>query len=189
MPTITLTKEQLNLVSAALELYSRIGIMQFEEILNHRSISDMIETFFTEKKPLEVGDRTLRGEIVEINDNNIKTKGSWGSGEEIKTWTDIENIKLSPDWGSVHETKDAIQILLNEIKYQITGERYGAMGHLGIHNPDVHDSCRVAFDMYQVIRNAFYKETSEEDKFFYSIASSVHKTSTNKDGELIKVEL
>ena len=84
MATITLNNEQLRLVQAALELYSRIGILQFERIFDHPTIDALIDNQFTPKKKLEVGDDTMRGEIVEIGKKFIKTKGSWGNGEEIK---------------------------------------------------------------------------------------------------------
>jgi hypothetical protein len=38
MATITLTNKQLKLIQSALDLYSRIGILQLDEIINHPSI-------------------------------------------------------------------------------------------------------------------------------------------------------
>ena len=58
----------------------------------------------------------------------IKTKGNWGKGEEIKKWTDVDKIKLSPDYTEIHRTKDLISNLLRE-----------------------------AYDMIQVIRHEFWK--------------------------------
>ena len=94
MAQITLNDKQLRLIQTALDLYSRIGILQFDEILRHPTVDAMIENRFTPKKELEVGDRTMRGEIVEIGKKFIKTTGTWGNGEEIKTWKDVDKIKL-----------------------------------------------------------------------------------------------
>ena len=94
MAKLELTNDQLQLIQKALDFYSRVGIMQFERILDHPTIDNVIEDKFRPKKELEVGDRTERGEIVEITKKHIKTKGSWGKGEEVKTWKDIDNIKL-----------------------------------------------------------------------------------------------
>jgi hypothetical protein len=157
MATITLNDKQLHLIQTALDLYSRIGILQFEEILQHPTIDSMIEDRFTDKKKLEIGDHTMRGEIVEIGDGFIKTKGLWNTLEEIKTWKDVDKVKLSPDWDRLYETQDIIRTRLNEIKHLISGEHYGNGGSLGIHNTNADETCREAYDMIQVIRHEFWK--------------------------------
>ena len=177
MATITLTNEQLRLIQTALDLYSRIGILQFERILEHPTIDNLITSQFTPKKELKVGDNTVRGEIVEINKKYIKTKGSWGKGEEIKKWTDIDKIKLSPDWGKIHETNDNIKNILNNIKNIISKENLGH-GSLGIHNKDVDNSCREAFDIIQVIRHEFWKENKNRSNI--TVDSSISFISNTK---------
>jgi hypothetical protein len=159
MATVTLNDRQLKLIQTALDLYSRIGILQLEEILSHPTVDEMIEDKFTPKKQLEVGDRTMRGEIVEIGKKFIRTKGHWGSGEEIRTWKDIDKIKLSPDWDEVHRTRAQIKALLGNVKSIIANDPLynGSGASLGIHNPQVDDSCRVAYDMIQIIRHEFWK--------------------------------
>ena len=62
MAKLELTNKQLRLVQTALDLYSRIGILQFEEILRHPTLEQVIEERFRPKKELEVGDKTDRGE-------------------------------------------------------------------------------------------------------------------------------
>ena len=42
MATIKLTNKQLRLIQTALDLYSRVGILQFEEILSHPTIEKLI---------------------------------------------------------------------------------------------------------------------------------------------------
>lgn len=157
MATITLNNDQLHLIQAALELYFRIGILQFERILDHPSIDALIENQFTPKKKLEVGDHTMRGEIVEIGKKYIKTKGNWGKGEEVKKWTDIDKMKLAPDWNEIHRVRKELDDKFCEMKTLITGEYYGKGASLGIHNPAVDVTNREAYDMIQVIRHEFWK--------------------------------
>lgn len=172
MATITLNNEQLRLVQAALELYSRIGILQFERISDHPTIDALIETQFTPKKKLEVGDVTMRGEIVEIGKKFIKTKGTWGKGEEIKKWTDIDKIKISPDWNEIHRTRGLIEDKFCDIKKLISGEYYGKGASLGIHSSEANESNREAYDMIQVIRHEFWKANTKRSNI--TVDSSIY---------------
>lgn len=157
MATIKLSNEQLRLVQDALELYSRIGILQFERIFDHPSIDRIIKDSHTTDKEIKVGSETMRGVVVEIGEDYIKTKGSWGKGEEIKTWTDIGNIQLSPDWTKYHNSKDNIGTLFAEVnKILINDSTFSRNQSLGIHNEQVKE-CRDAFDIIQVIRHEFWK--------------------------------
>jgi hypothetical protein len=164
MAKIKLNNKQLKLIQTALDFYSRIGSLQLEEILRHPTIENYIRDRFRPEKALEVGDRTEIGEIVEIvrksskdmknsvNDNikYIKTKGSWGNGEEIRKCTDIKNIKLSTNYNGVNNAKDKVEKLLNQAKQEITGEYFGH-GQLGIYNDKTDQSCRDAWDIIQVM--------------------------------------
>ncbi len=185
MAKIELTNEQLHLIQRALDLYSRIGILQFWTINEHPSIANIIEDRFTSKEPLKVGSRTIRGEVIEINKKSIKTKGSWGNGEEIREWKDIENVKLSPDWSNVHAVRDAVRMLGGGIASQITGDINYANGNAsyGIHHPNVDDTCRQAFDMIQVIRHEFWKDN--ENRSSVTVDSSIHFTSDKGIGKFI----
>ena len=161
MATITLNNEQLRLIQKALDFYSRIGVGQFSEILEHPTFEKSVVRQFTPKKELEVGDRTMRGEIVEIGKGYIKTKGSWGNGEEIKKWTDIENVYLSPDWSLLHEKEDEIKNQLNVARNMLYGEEMGQNGSWGIYNQNVDESCREAWYLIQHIRHAFWLENPD----------------------------
>jgi len=183
MATIKLNNKQLRLIQTALDFYSRVGILQFDEILDHPTINNAIYDQFIPKKEFEVGDHTMRGEIVEIGKGYIKTKGSWGDSEEIKTWTDVKNIKLSPDWNKYHYTKDKIKSVFNDVKQDITGKDFGH-GSYGIHSPEVDDSCREAFDIIQVIRHEFWKENPKRSTI--TVDSSISLTSPQT---IVKVEL
>jgi hypothetical protein len=183
MATIKLTNKQLQLIQSALDFYSRIGILQLENIIQHPVIEKYIFEKCTEKKTLEVGDSTMRGEIVEIGENYIQTKGTWSNGEEIKTWTDIDKIKLSPDWEKMNEIKKNIEIYLSYIKSFISDTELGLYGSLGIHNKNA-EICREAFDIIQVIRHEFWKENSNKNDM--TVNSSIHPISSEP---AVKVKL
>jgi hypothetical protein len=179
MATIELSNSQLRLVQNALELYSRIGILQLEHMLYHPTIDSCITQQFTPKKNIEVGDKTTRGDVVKIGKGWIKTEGHWGNGKETRKWTDVENVDLSPDWSKVHETNDLIKRYLGEIKSMITGSLNYRNGNasFGIHNKDVDDSCRVAYDIIQIIRHEFWKANPNRSNI--TVDSGVHITSNN----------
>lgn len=184
MAKIKLTNKQLRLIQDALELYSRIGILQFDRIFDHPSIDRIIKNSYTPDKEIKVGTQTMRGEVVEIGDGYIKTKGHWGKGEEIRTWTDIENIQLSPDWTEYHNSKDLIRMLFNQINKEITNDpTFSPNQSLGIHNEQVKE-CREAFDIIQVIRHEFWKENPNRSSA--TVDSSIHLTSNEQS---VKVEL
>lgn len=183
MATIELNNEQLRLIQKALDLYARIGILQFDIILEHPTIDEMIIKRNTVKKELEIGDSTLRGEIVELSNKEIKTKGRWGNGEEIKAWTDIENIKLSPDWKFVHSDRDEFKIKCSELKKIVSGENFGTHGNMGIYNPKVDESARDAHDLVQVIRHEFWKANPKRSSV--TVDSSLHINSKNKNVKVL----
>lgn len=184
MAEIKLTNEQLQLISTTLDFYSRMGALDLLQILDHESIDNILIEKHTPKKELEVGVQTMRGEIVEIGDGYIKTKGSWGKGEEIKKWVDVDKIKLSPNWESYHKDKKEIEYMIGNIKNIITNHKIGVNGNYGIYNKEISDSCREAYDIHQVIRHEFWKE--HDDKDFMVVSSSVTLTS---DKEKVNVKL
>lgn len=184
MAKLELTNKQLRLIQSALELYSRVGILQFNHTLDHPSIDSMIEKQFSPTTPLKVGDQTMRGEIVEISKKSIKTKGRWGGQEEVKEWFDLDKIKHSPDYEKVHETTDTINKHFSEIKKLISGREFGTNGSYGINAEIVDETCREAYDMVQVIRHEFWK--SQKDKSDMVVSSSVCQTSK---ADLIKAEV
>lgn len=186
MATLTCSNEQLRLIQDALELYSRIGILQLDRILDHPSVEGMIANQFTSKEPIKVGDHIGRGEVVEIGKKYFKTKGSWGNGEEIRKWTDMDALKHWPDYGKLHPHRDEIKRRLNEIKLLISGDYQIANinASYGIHRTKEGQHNLEAYDMIQVIRNEFWK--AEENPPQYVVSSSVIKWSNEP---LIKVEL
>lgn len=178
MNTLEVTDEQLRLIQTALDFYSRIGIGQFERIKDHPTFVNFLnEEFRIKKGPLEIGDKTERGIVVEIDPKGkwVKTKGTWGSVEEIRKWTDINEVKHSTDYSRFHETRDAIDITLiqprNMLIRDIAMSRHSSWG---IHNPNVDDSCRMAFDLIQVIRHEYWKR--DPDRKDITVDSHIHFT-------------
>ena len=158
MAKIELNNDQLRLIQKALDFYSRVGQGNFNEIVEHPTFEKSLHRQFSPNKPFEVGDQTMRGKIVEIDKKGkwIKTKGSWGNGEEIKKWTDLENVMYSPDWGALHAMEDSIKQQLNIARNLLYGEEIGQNGFWGIYNEKVDESCREAFEIIQKIRYQFW---------------------------------
>jgi hypothetical protein len=147
MATITLSNNQLRLISQALELYARLGAAHFEVILSHPSIYNLFNRQQSLKNPEPDGSKVY-------------------------------------DYDTYYKRRDAAEALLYELKKIITGKNLGHGGNLGIHNDILDESCREAFDMHQVIRNAFWKINPERSQM--TVDSSVSKTSKSTT-ELIKV--
>ena len=182
MATLEVTNEQLRLIQQALDMYSRIGIGQMWVIKDHPTFYNVLSDKLRPKKQLEVGDQTERGEVVEIGKGYIKTSGSWGNGEEIRTWTDVENVKLSIDYNLYHQIRDEADKILCEGRNKLLQEDLGKHASYGIYNPnEVDESCRVAFDLIQVIRHEFWKNDS--DRSSITVDSSVH-LSTKESGKI-----
>jgi len=182
MTTLHLTEDQLRLVQNALDFYSRVGIGQMWAILDHPTYENILRDKLRPKKQLEVGDVTERGEVVEIGKDFIKTKGSWGNGEEVKTWNDLESVKLSIDYGTYHEIRDEAERIFNKGRNTALQYSLSDKGSYGIYNSQVDESCRVAFDILKVIRHEFWKLNPNRSE--HTVDAYVD-TST-KDGSKIK---
>jgi hypothetical protein len=154
-------------------------------IKDHPTYQNVLADKLRPKKKLEVGDRTERGEVVKIGKGYIKTKGSWGKGEEIRKWTDVKNIKLSIDYGQYHKIRDEGEDLLVAGRNMLLQEDTSKYGSYGIFNPNVDDSCRVAFDIIQVIRHEFWKRDPERSNITVDSSTTIW----TKDGNKIKCEL
>lgn len=153
---IECTESQLRLIQRALDFYSRVGIGQFQEIKDHPTFEKSVYSQCVPNKKLEVGDKTMRGEITKITRTSIWTKGRWNGEEEIKKWDDIENIRHSPDWEKYHELRDKIDNELNIARNSLYGDNMSKNGSWGIHNEKVDESCREAFEIIKRIRHQFW---------------------------------
>jgi hypothetical protein len=189
MAKLTVTDEQLRLIQEALDFYSRVGIGQFEVIKEHPTFEkNLKKEFALGTGPFKVGDKTTRGEVVEIDPEGkwIKTKGTWNTKEEIREWTDIENIEYSIDYERYHEVRNNVDVMLVQPRNMLLNDPLLTRNaSWGIYNPNVDESCRIAFDLIQVIRHEFWK--ADPDRSDYVVMSSVHLST--KDSSKIKVEL
>lgn len=185
MATLTVTEKQLRLIQSALDFYSRVGIGQMWAIKDHPTYQQVLSDKLRPQKDLEVGDRTERGEVVEIGKDYIKTRGSWGKGVEVRTWTDVEDVKHSVDWEKYHQIREEGEALLNEGRNHLLQDKLPYHGSYGIHNPQVDESCRVAYDLIQVIRHEFWKRDPERSTI--TVDSSVMLWT--KDADKIKCNL
>ena len=185
MATLEVTNEQLRLIQQALDMYSRIGIGQLWVIKDHPTYYSVLHDKLRPKKQIEVGDRTERGEVVEIGDGYIKTKGSWGKGEEIRIHTDVENVKLSIDYGEYQRVRSEVDKILHNAANMLLQENFANGGSFGIYNPNIDESARVAYDIVQVIRHEFWKQN--ETRSNMTVDSSVHLGT--KDCNKIKCKL
>ena len=184
MATLNVTNEQLRLIQTALDMYSRIGIGQMWVIKEHPTFENILMDKLRPKKQLEVGDKTERGEIVEIKKKKIKTKGRWNGREEIREWRK-EEVKLSIDYSQFHNIRDKAEKILNQGRNILLKDDLHDNASYGINNPNVDESCRVAFDIIQVIRHEFWK--ADPDRSDITVDSHLHLGS--KDSDKIKVNL
>jgi hypothetical protein len=191
MNTLHLTDAQLSLVQTALDFYSRIGIGQFDKIKDHPTfVEHLYHEFALKKGPIEVGDRTTRGEVVEIGPKRkwVKTKGSWGNGEEIRKWIDVENIQHSTDYERYHNVRTAVDNILVQPRNMLINDEMSINSSWGIHHPSAHDTCRMAFDIVQVIRHERWKK--DPDRSEMTVDSHIHFTHRkDNSSNLIKCEL
>jgi hypothetical protein len=184
MPQLTVTDEQLHLIQKALDMYSRIGIGQMWAIKEHPTFENVLRDKLRPKKELEVGDSTERGEIVEIKKKTVKTKGSWGKGEEVREWAK-DDVKLSIDYSQFHNIRDRAERILNQGRNMLLQEELHNNASYGIYNPNVDESCRIAFDIIQVIRHEYWKANPNRSEI--TVDSHLHLTT--KHSNEIKVEL
>jgi hypothetical protein len=117
-----------------------------------------------------------------------------GQFEEIKnhpTFTnhlrnEFKDENGKTDYGRYHEVRDIVDTILVQPRNMLLGDlKLPKNASWGIHNPDVDESCRVAFDIIQVIRHEFWK--ADSDRSEWTVDSSVHLHT--EDGDRIKCEL
>ena len=176
MNTLKLTDEQLWIVQDALDFYSRIGAGQFERIKDHPTFQNFIESLCRPTKKPEVGDRTPQGEILEIKNGKALINGSVGKDGhwvEEKAWIKLKDVNLSTDYSRYHQIRDdADRALLRPRNILINDITMPLHGSWGIYNPSVDDSCRIAFDIIQVIRHEKWKKDPNRSNM--TVDSHIH---------------
>ena len=182
MNTLHLTDEQLNLVQTALDFYSRIGIGQFEQIKDHPSFQSHLYNVCQPKRDPLVGDRTPQGEILQIKDGKAlidgsvdKKTGHWCSKLE---WKKLKDVKLSTDYGRYHEIRKSVDACLVQPRnLLIQDPTMPEHGSWGIYNESVDDTCRIAFDIVQVIRHERWKRNPKRSDI--TVDSHIHFSHSN----------
>lgn len=175
MNNLQLTDEQLNVVQRALDFYSRVGMGQFTVIKDHPSFQEFIYKICTPNKTPEVGDRTPQGKILEIKNGKALIDGSVKDGKwcEEKVWKKLKDVELSTDYSRYHQIRDDVDRLLtgprNMLINDITLPTHGSWG---IYNPSVDKSCRIAFDIIQVIRHEKWKRNPNRSSV--TVDSHIH---------------
>lgn len=89
------------------------------------------------------------------------------------------------DWAVYHEMREEVDLILFEARNKLYNEFIPMHGSWGIHNPNVDESCRVAYDLVQVIRHELWK--NNPDRSEHTVDSSVHLIA--KDSNKIKVSI
>ena len=176
MATLTVTNEQLRLIQTALDFYSRVGIGQMEEIARHPTFEKTLYNSLTPNKPIEIGDQTNVGVVIEIGDGYVKTKGIWNGKEEERVFNDVSIVRHSIDYSAYHSMVDAACKLFTEGRNILIGKNMQSNASYGIFSDNVDDSCRVAFDIIQVIRHEFWK--ADPTRSSITVDSSIHTTTS-----------
>jgi hypothetical protein len=179
MNKLELTDEQLWLVQQALDFYSRVGIGQFNVIKEHPTFEIYLEDVCRPTKEPEVGDRTPQGEILEIKNGKALINGSvdkklnrWCDKKE---WKKLKDVKLSTDYSRYHRIRDNVDMMLVQPRNLLINDTtMNSNGSWGIHHPSVDDSCRMAFDIVQVIRHEKWK--NNPDRNTMTVDSHTHFT-------------
>ena len=100
-----------------------------------------------------------------------------------KSLTDEEG---KMDYERYHEIRDNIDMMLVHPRNLLLNDpTLPRNASFGIYNPEVDESCRVAYDLVQVIRHEFWK--ANPNRLEHVVMASKHLTT--KDSDKIKVEL
>lgn len=177
--TLNCTEDQIRLIQRSLELYMRIGIGQLEQILYHPTFERHLENVFRPDKVPEVGDRTPQGEILKIEDGKALIAGSVKDGmwNEEHEWKDLKDVVLSTSYEELHDYQEDIIEILDKVKEKLYADDIQRQSYYyswSIHNTKVDPSCRMAYDILQVIRHEFWKKN--KDRSNTTVDSSVHFT-------------
>ena len=188
MATLEVNNSQLSLIQNALDFYSRVGLGQFSVIKDHPTFQKHLYKECVPTKEIEVGDSTSQGKVLEIKNGKALIDGSVVDGvwNKATEWKKLEDVKLSTDYESYHEMRDDADSILYQARNILSNDfSVGINGNWGIHNPNVDETCREAYDLIQVIRHEFWK--ADEERSDITVDSNIHLTT--KDSNNIKVTL
>ena len=92
------------------------------------------------------------------------------------------------DYSRYHAVRDSADNVIFQARNILYNDNsLGKNGSWGIHNPNVDDTCRQAFDIVQVIRHEFWKKNPNRSGI--TVDSSIHFTSDKGESNKIKCEL
>lgn len=95
-------------------------------------------------------------------------------------------VQENVDYSLYHSLRDSADKYLSLGRDTLIADStLGQHGSFGIYNEKVDESCRVAYDLIQVIRHEFWKANPNRSE--HVVMSSVHLSS--KDSDKIKVDL
>ena len=189
MNKLELTDEQLKVVFHALDFYSRVGTGQFREIKDHPTFEKSVEEKCRSTKTPEVGDRTPQGEILEIKKGKALINGSVKNKRWCKDteWKLLKDVVLSVDYTSYHAIRDEVDQILTQARNILYNDNtFSSHGGWGIYNPKVDESCRVGFDILQVIRHEWWKDNPNRSSI--TVDSSTHLTTEGADKIKCKIK-
>lgn len=191
MNKLEVNDEQLQLIQRALDFYARVGIGQFEVIKNHPTFENTLYKHCRPKGKIKVGDRTPQGEILEIKDGKALINGSVKDGRwnEEHEWEDVKDVKLSTDYSMYHNIRDNVDnMLMFPRNLLICDDTLPKHASWGIHNKNVDKTCRIAFDIVQVIRHEYWKKNPERSDM--TVDSHIHFSyRDDNSSKLIKCHL
>lgn len=99
---------------------------------------------------------------------------------------EFKNDDGKTDYNRYHQVRDNVdQMLIHPRNMLLNDLLLPRNASWGIYNPNVDESCRVAYDLIQIIRHEFWK--ADPDRSEHVVMSSVHLTT--KDSDKIKVKL
>jgi hypothetical protein len=108
-----------------------------------------------------VGDNTPQGEILEIKKDKALINGSVnkdGKWCDKKKWVKLKDIILSVDYEKYHKIRDDVDKKLAESRNTLIQDfSTGLYGSWGIFSDEVDDTCRISYDISQVIRHEKWK--------------------------------
>ena len=108
------------------------------------------------------------------------------SQQKHNQFFDIENIEYSIDYERYHRVRDNVDLMLVQPRNMLLNDlTLRKNASWSIYNPDVDESCRVAYDLIQVIRHEFW--LANPDRSEHVVSSSVYLNT--KDSNKIKVKL
>lgn len=170
MATLEVTNDQLRLIQQALDLYSRVGIGQMWPIVEHPTFEKHVKGRVTKKGPIQVGDRTNKGKVLEVGDDWVIVQDVYYSDKEPEKWS-LKEVRHSTNYTEYHKIMDMAKAIFAQARNILIGENMNEHASWGIGNINTDESCQEAFDIIQVIRHEFWKHNP--DRSDITVDSSV----------------